>query len=180
MLFRSKKCCGRLAYIKDKNENDAQELNETRNNPRFMSELSAKYRSIFNEKVLPSCLLSMYCGNGYTSSLYLAIASLINSNDLKDKHILCFSYGSGCASSMYSIKVQGDLTKIKENLNLQERLNQRVKKQVVEYEQSIQHENERFKTCPYNPKDSLDDLWDNIYYLESIDDKWIRHYKKSD
>lgn len=173
-----KKCCGRLVYLGDKSAEDAEELRATRSDPRFMSELSAKHRGVFNEKVLPSCLLSMFCGNGYTSSLYLAIASLVNAVELNGKRVLCFSYGSGCASTMFSLRITGDLSKMKENLNLQERLDKRIKKKVVEYEQSIKREHERYMEAPYTPKDPIEDLWDNIYYLDCVDDKWMRHYKK--
>ncbi|KAH0785946.1 hydroxymethylglutaryl-CoA synthase, mitochondrial [Histomonas meleagridis] len=172
-----KKCLGRLVYLQDK-KGDEQEISETRNNPRFMSELSATHRPIFDKKVLPSCLLSMYCGNGYTASLYLAIASLINSSDLDGKHVLCFSYGSGCASTMFSLRVNGDLSKMKKVLNLEERLNSRTKRSVTDYEKSIQYENERYKTAPYTPKESKEYLWGNSWYLASIDEKWKRHYQR--
>ena len=172
-----KKCTGRIAYLKDKN-GDEPEIDETRKNPKFMSELSAKHRPLFNQKVLPSSKLSMFCGNGYTSSLYLAIASLIDSTDLNGKRVLCFSYGSGAASSMFSFRVNRDLSDIKKNLNLEERLNARNQRTVLEYEKAVELENLRFKSAPYNPSDSIDLLWDKSWYLDSIDDKWIRHYAR--
>ncbi|OHT05754.1 hydroxymethylglutaryl-CoA synthase family protein [Tritrichomonas foetus] len=175
-----KKCTGRLAYLKDKN-GDEPEIDETRKNPRFMSELSATHRPLFNEKVSPSCRLSMFCGNGYTSSLYLAIASLIDSvADMNGKRVLCFSYGSGAASSMFSFRVNGDISNMRKNLNLEERLSARNQRTVIEYEKAIELENLRFKSAPYNPSDSLDLLWDKSWYLESIDEKWMRHYKRKE
>lgn len=176
-----KKCTGRLAYLKDKKGDEA-ELKETRSNPKFMSNLSSTYRPIFNEKVLPSSELSMFCGNGYTSSLYLAIASLINNvgDKLDGKRVLCFSYGSGSASTMFSFKVNGDLTSMKNNLNISERLKSRNKRTVDDYLKSVRLIDQRYKTAPYNPSEPIDDLWDNSWYLDSIDEKWVRHYKKKE
>lgn len=176
-----KKCIGRLAYLKDKQRDDL-ELDNTRKDNKFMSQLSASYRGLYNEKVLPSTKLSVLCGNGYTSSLYLSIASLIDSlgSSLKDKRVLCFSYGSGCASTMFSFKVNEDVTFMKNHLNLDERLNSRSKREVEQYEASVEKQDQRYKTAPYTPSDSLDFIWDKSWYLESIDDKWIRHYARKE
>ena len=46
-------------------------------------------------------------GNIYTGSLYNGLLSLVcdKSIDLAGKRIMLFSYGSGCASSMFMIHV---------------------------------------------------------------------------
>ena len=47
-------------------------------------------------------------GNIYTGSLYNGLISLVadKSIDLTDKKIMLFSYGSGCAASMFVARVR--------------------------------------------------------------------------
>ena len=173
-----KKCTGRLAYLKGKKGDEA-EIAETRQNAKFMSELSAANRPLYEAKVVPSTTLSSMCGNGYTASLYMAIASLIDSvESLSGKRVLCFSYGSGAASTMFSIKVVGDVSAMRSALNLKERLAARNKRTVEDYEQEIEREKVRYVSAPYEPVSSLDLLWENEWYLDSIDAKWHRIYKQ--
>lgn len=176
-----KKCTGRLAYLKDKN-GDEPEIAETRSNPKFMSNLSSTFRPLFNEKVLPSSKLSLFCGNGYTSSLYLAIASLIDNvgETLNGKRILCFSYGSGSGSTMFSLRINGDLSDMKNKLLLEQRINSRTKRTVADYIKAVQLLDKRYKTAPYHPSDSIDLIWDKSWYLDSIDENWIRCYKRKE
>lgn len=54
-----------------------------------------------------SLFLAKQLGNIYTGSLYNGLISLIcdESIDLTGKKILMFSYGSGCAASMFVLRV---------------------------------------------------------------------------
>ena len=61
----------------------------------------------------------------YTASLYGGLASLVASvepEELKDRRISMFAYGSGIASSFFTIRVKGDTTLIREKLDLVNRL----------------------------------------------------------
>jgi hydroxymethylglutaryl-CoA synthase len=40
---------------------------------------------------------------------------------------MMFSYGSGCAASMFELKVRGDYSHIQKNCHFQDRLDKRVK-----------------------------------------------------
>jgi hydroxymethylglutaryl-CoA synthase len=76
----------------------------------------------------PATLAPKRLGNMYTASLYAGLVSLINSESsrLEGKRVLMFSYGSGLASSMFSLRVQasaGDLAKLRAVINLNSRLN---------------------------------------------------------
>ena len=65
------------------------------------------------------------CGNMYTASLYGGLASLLSSvepAEMHGKRISMFAFGSGLASSFFTIKVKGDTTEIKEKLDLVRRL----------------------------------------------------------
>jgi hydroxymethylglutaryl-CoA synthase len=172
-----KKAVGRLVYLKGKVGNEP-EIAETRRNPKFMSELGAASAAVFEQKVRPGTLLSAQLGNAYTASLYLAIASLINAVDLTGKRVLCFSYGSGAASSLFSLRVTGDLPATKAALDLNSRLEARVKRLIVEYEREVERANVRMKTAPYDPASDLEWVWDDEWILDRIDGKWIRLYRR--
>jgi hydroxymethylglutaryl-CoA synthase len=79
----------------------------------------------FNERVQPSIEVPTMCGNMYTASVYGGLVSLLSNIDsasLQGKRIGIFSYGSGLASSLFSVKVAGSTEYISQALNLKERL----------------------------------------------------------
>lgn len=82
----------------------------------------------FAQRVLPATMVPTQCGNMYTASLYSALCgllSLVDSSDLQGKCIGMFSYGSGLASSLFSLRVVGSTGEIKANLDLVRRLDER-------------------------------------------------------
>jgi len=79
----------------------------------------------FNERVQPSIELPTMCGNMYCASVYSGLVGLLSSIDsstLQGKRIGVFSYGSGLASSLFSLRVQGSTEAIKTVLKVKERL----------------------------------------------------------
>jgi hydroxymethylglutaryl-CoA synthase len=79
----------------------------------------------FNERVQPSIEAATMCGNMYCASVYGGIVSLlanIDSSELQGKRIGVFSYGSGLAASLFSLKINGPTDGFKKQLNLKERL----------------------------------------------------------
>jgi hydroxymethylglutaryl-CoA synthase len=79
----------------------------------------------FNERVRPSIEASQMCGNMYCASVYSGIVSLVSNIDsetLQGKRIGVFSYGSGLAASLFSLKIVGSTSTIAKTLNLKERL----------------------------------------------------------
>ena len=65
------------------------------------------------------------CGNMYTASLYGGLSSLLSTiepQQLKGKRISMFAFGSGCASSFFTLRVKGDTSEIREKLDLINRL----------------------------------------------------------
>lgn len=82
----------------------------------------------FGERVQPSIEVPTMCGNMYCASVYGGLVSLLSSIDsdaLQGKRIGVFSYGSGLASSLFSLKVKGPTDVIQKTLNLKERLSAR-------------------------------------------------------
>ena len=71
-----------------------------------------------------SLFLSKELGNTYTCSLYMCLLSLIvNPNiNLMGKRILMFSYGSGNAASMFTVRVRGDYSQMQVLSQVEDRL----------------------------------------------------------
>ena len=83
----------------------------------------------FNDRVKPAIDVATNCGNMYCASVYGGLVSLL-SNVAFDasqpaKRVGIFSYGSGLASSMFSVKIVGDVSEMATKLDLQNRLNAR-------------------------------------------------------
>ena len=82
----------------------------------------------FQARVQPSIQVPTMCGNMYCASVYSSLVSLlsnISSDNLKGRRIGVFSYGSGLASSFFSLKVVGDVSQMAQKLDLQQRLDAR-------------------------------------------------------
>ncbi len=139
--------------------------------------------NLFNTKVLPGLTCSKELGNTYTASLWMCLVSLINNlslNNLYNKKFICFSYGSGITSTMFSININNNqinnIKIIKENLNLNERLFKRIEKTPEYFEQSL---NDREIFLKHKIiSNNLDSVQDDSYYLYSINDNGQRFYKK--
>ncbi|TBU34063.1 hydroxymethylglutaryl-CoA synthase [Dichomitus squalens] len=122
------------------------------------------------------------CGNMYTASLYGGLASLLSSvepAELKGKRISMFAFGSGLASSFFTIKVKGDSTEIKEKLDLVRRLESMKVVPCQEYVDALTLREKNHNAGSYVPEGSLDNIWPGGYYLESIDSKYRRKYVRA-
>jgi hydroxymethylglutaryl-CoA synthase len=79
----------------------------------------------FKRQVDPSMACSRRLGNMYTASLYGCLASLVSTVEpaqLLGKRVSLFAFGSGCASSFFTLRVKGDTTEIREKMDLLNRL----------------------------------------------------------
>ena len=82
----------------------------------------------FQARVHPGVEVPTMCGNMYTASVYgslCALLSNVSADEISGKRIAFFSYGSGLASSLFSVRVKGDVSKMVENLDLHARLDAR-------------------------------------------------------
>jgi hydroxymethylglutaryl-CoA synthase len=82
----------------------------------------------FAQRVQPAIQLPTMCGNMYCASVYASLCSLlsnISSDDLQGKRIGIFSYGSGLASSMFSLVVKGSTKEMSDKLDVAARLESR-------------------------------------------------------
>lgn len=82
----------------------------------------------FAQRVQPAIQVATQCGNMYCGSVYGGLVGLISNippQTLQGKKLGIFSYGSGLASAMFSLKVVGDTSEMVEKLDLQQRLDSR-------------------------------------------------------
>ena len=82
----------------------------------------------FQERVQPSIQVPTMCGNMYCGSVYGSLISLLcnlGSEQLAGKRVGIFSYGSGLASSFFSLQVKGDVSDIVKSVDLHTRLDNR-------------------------------------------------------
>ncbi|KAL3232558.1 Hydroxymethylglutaryl-CoA synthase [Nakaseomyces bracarensis] len=130
-------------------------------------------------RVAPSLVVPTNTGNMYTGSLYASLASLLTyvpTEDLQGKRIGLFSYGSGLAASLFSLRVTGDISTIVSNLKLKEQLAEREELTPQQYEAAIELREKAHLQKDFKPTGSIDHLRAGTYYLTEIDSKFRRNY----
>ncbi|VVC95928.1 hydroxymethylglutaryl-CoA synthase 1 [Leptidea sinapis] len=145
-------------------------------------------KDLFEEKTKPSLYLATNIGNMYTPSLYGGLVSYLVSkspDQLIGKKFGLFSYGSGLASTMYSINICKDMTvgsKLEKLINsLHENMSWLDKRTCIKPQQFsdlMQVRTENYHTAPYVPSSPIEPLFDGTYYLVNIDDQRRRFYDR--
>lgn len=133
------------------------------------------------EKVEPSLQVPTNTGNMYTGSVYAALASLLTyagPEAVNGKRIGMFSYGSGLAASMFSIKVVGDVSEIVQKLDIKRKLESRLIESPQEYEKAIELREEAHLKKNFKPKGGIEHLVKGTFYLVDVDDMFKRSYEK--
>lgn len=133
----------------------------------------------FVERVQPSIEVATMCGNMYCASVYGGLVSLLSNVDsanLQGKRIGVFSYGSGLASSLFSLRVKGSTDGIQKTLNLKERLAARRTVAPEVYDEMCDLRKKAHLQKSYTPSGSPDTIAKGVYYLESVDDMFRRKY----
>lgn len=140
-------------------------------------------KQAYTQKVGPCAYVPKQIGNMYTAGVWAGLTSLVSevaSADLQQKRVLLYSYGSGLAASMVSFRVVGDTTQIKDVLNLRQRLDARTHSKPEDFAAAMKIREQTHNACDYTPQGSLDHIASGVYYVEKIDDKWRRFYKRKD
>lgn len=144
-------------------------------------------KDTFNKKTKPSLLLANQVGNMYTPSVYSGLVSLLVSvdgdvNKLLGRHVGVFSYGSGLASTMYSISVTNDTAKLQALLDnlayVKPTLEQRVKISPKEFTELMEVRVHNSHRTSFEPSGSIERLFPGTYYLKYVDDMHRRTYEK--
>lgn len=142
--------------------------------------------SLFTTKTKPSLLLANQVGNMYTPSLYGGLVSYLLSAspaDLIGHRVVLFSYGSGLASAMFSLRITKDLGpkfhKLLENLsNVNKDLHDRVKVAPEEFDKTMKLREETHNKAPYAPVGSTKELFPGTWYLTEVDSMYRRMYDR--
>ncbi|KAH7730461.1 HMG CoA synthase [Aphelenchoides avenae] len=153
----------------------------------------AAAKSLIDTKLEPYMELNRRVGNMYTPSVYAQLVCLINrsqtSADLNDKRILLFSYGSGCASAMFSVHIKladevhrFEFEKMRNAAKRAfQRLEQRTELLPEEFKKAVNLRDDLIKAgAPYTPvsNDDVKHLFPGTYYLIAIDDMFRRSYER--
>ena len=150
------------------------------------------FAKIIKEKLEPGLVLPSVIGNTYTASLYLSLISLIYNfadrpQQIMNKRLMLYSYGSGLASSLLTLKFSDNIDKLRRLINprrISQDLNTSSLYTAKEFHQ-IENRNERNfnKTnlstnleSKLNSIHNLRDVWPETYYLKSVDKLHIRDY----
>lgn len=158
-----------------------QQREETYFNKGLNSDFDKLAKPVYKEKVHPASLLPQELGNSYCASVYSGLLSLIDSSaeTLTGKRILIFSYGSGMASTCFSIVVKKPVLDIKQKAKLQQRLHQRTFVDPKKFTHMLSLREQQVTHSAYVPEGPISDLFPGTYYLEKVDDKYRRYYKRT-
>ncbi|KAK9461413.1 hydroxymethylglutaryl-coenzyme A synthase C terminal-domain-containing protein [Lipomyces oligophaga] len=136
-------------------------------------------KKLIQERLVPSMTGPTMCGNMYTASVYSSLVSLLSNvspEDLLNKRVAAFSYGSGLASTFYSFVVKGDTSEIQKNLNFLDRLEKRKCLTPKEYELYLELREKAHLQKDFEPTGTIENLVPGTYYLTNIDGKFQRKY----
>eukprot|EP00961_Rhodomonas_salina_P200911 2710519-Rhodomonas_salina.1 len=134
----------------------------------------AEHQALFHKHVEAGTMISAENGTTYTCPLYACLLSLaINVNEgLVGKRLLCFSYGSGCAASLFGLHVRG--VPLHPDGAIRE-LRSRTPKAVSQAQQLVQAFEDTYGRFNFEPSCTAN-RQEGVFYLERVDAKGIRTY----
>mmetsp|Transcript_30176 Transcript_30176/g.79788 ORF Transcript_30176/g.79788 Transcript_30176/m.79788 type:complete len:478 (+) Transcript_30176:322-1755(+) len=154
---------------------------ENRDLEKVFTELA---RPMYKNKVQSSVLLPQELGNSYTASMYTGLLSLIcswhkpqvdangepvDTNALAHgKKVLMFSFGSGLAATMFTLKVAGDTSHIAEASELELRLKERIQRTPEEFSSTLADRETKYGKFDWTPSSSTEELFPGTFYLGNV------------
>jgi len=127
---------------------------------------SKQFLQAFSTKVKDTTIISRQVGNIYTGSIYLGLASLIESRKILPGERLCFgAYGSGCSALVFSGMVQSSATLLPLR-QICKMLEERVQISLQDYEKLHEGKMEKSIIAPSRE-----------FALVKIDNQGYRHYE---
>ncbi|XP_067885268.1 hydroxymethylglutaryl-CoA synthase, cytoplasmic isoform X2 [Heterodontus francisci] len=143
---------------------------------------------IFKQKTQPSLMISNQNGNMYTPSVYGCLSAILgqrSAQQLAGQRIGLFSYGSGFAATLYSLRVTQDATpgsaldKLVTSLSdLQVRLDSRKKVSPEAFATSMKLREENHHLANLQPQGVVEDLFPGTWYLTRVDEMHRRDYAR--
>jgi len=145
-------------------------------------------QSMFETKTKPGLKIATNVGNMYTPSLYGGLISFMVSlppEQLAGKHVALFSYGSGMASSFFSLRISPDsspdspLARFTSCLaDVLPRLEARSKVAPAEFVATLSGREKAFQ-APFQPVGPLDQLFPGTFHLQAVDAMHRREYGRT-
>merc|ERR1719330_1146875 len=142
----------------------------------------------FESKTKPGLKIATNVGNMYTPSLYGGLISFMVSlplEQLAGKHVALFSYGSGMASSFFSLRISTDsspdspLARFTSCLaDVLPRLEARSKVAPAEFVATLSGREKAFQ-APFQPVGPLDQLFPGTFHLQGVDAMHRREYGRT-
>lgn len=135
----------------------------------------------YTAKVYPSTLAGRRIGNIYTGSLYAGLCSLIAQSDdkMKGNRAFMFSYGSGLAATLFSLKITGSLEEQRKACDLIARLDNRVQASAQDYTLAMELREQEWSKADFTPSTHpTERLQPGEYYLSKVDSLHRRTYER--
>ncbi|XP_059615668.1 hydroxymethylglutaryl-CoA synthase 1 [Phlebotomus argentipes] len=143
------------------------------------------YDDVFKAKTAKSLLIASQVGNMYTPSLYSGLISYLitgTAESLKGRKVALFSYGSGLASTLYSISVTNDVELLQPMLDklsdVLPKLEKRQKVSPKEFSDILEIREQNNHKAPLEPSGAVDRLFPGTFFLKSIDQMHRRQYDR--
>lgn len=146
-------------------------------------------QAMFEAKTKPGLKIATNVGNMYTPSLYGGLVSYMISQPLEElagRTVGLFSYGSGMASSFFSLRVAADfgpdsaLAAFSRCLaDVQARLEGRAKVAPEQFVATLAEREKAVDSAPFDPVGDLGMLAAGTFHLVAIDDKHRREYART-
>lgn len=145
-------------------------------NKEAMAAFVSLSESLYEEKCAPGAWVARETGNMYTASLYANLCALIahQGDGLVGKRILMYSFGSGLAATMFSMRVvraPGSMA-----TDVKRLLGSRIVVSAEEYERWMETRQADFNRFAYEPRYPTCKLNANTYYLRAVADNGQRLY----
>ncbi|KAL9117402.1 MAG: hypothetical protein Q9187_006063 [Circinaria calcarea] len=134
----------------------------------------------FQARVQPGIQVPTMCGNMYCASVYGSLVSLlsnVNNSHLQGKRVGIFSYGSGLASSLFSLQIKGDVSSMVDKIDLHQRLEARRTVPPEVYDEMCTLREKAHLQKNYIPKGDSETITKGTYYLTEVDDMFKRKYE---
>ncbi|KAF6225811.1 hypothetical protein HO133_009813 [Letharia lupina] len=134
----------------------------------------------FQTRVQPGVQVPTMCGNMYCASVYGSLVALLSNaprEGFTGRRVGIFSYGSGLASSFFSLKVVGDISPMVKQLNLHERLDARRTVPPETYDEMCLLREKAHLQKGYTPKGNPETITKGTYYLTEVDEMFKRKYE---
>ncbi|KAJ5883489.1 Hydroxymethylglutaryl-CoA synthase [Penicillium subrubescens] len=133
----------------------------------------------FSKRVQQSLTAPTMCGNMYTAGVYSGLISLLSnvpSSQLLGRRVGVYSFGSGLASTLFSLRVVDDVSDIVSKVDLHARLAARERVSPKFYDEMCELREKAYQQKSYTPVGSVDALAPGTYYLVEVDEMFRRTY----